>query len=415
MQLPTPLIFAYQSIIKQKTRFVLTVLSMSIGIALVMVVFSASYGLQAMINGQLAKFGTGIIEIETKVPNTDKSSNENSTGQAQGIVITTFKNKDLDAIKAHPNISYIYGAVSGQEAVSYNEKLIKTFVMGIGSEAPDVDGSKVQSGRFFTKEEDYSLSQVAVLGYKAWNKLFDGDDAVGKSISIRGKKFRIVGVMEERGSALFVDLDDQIFIPLNTMQKRILGTDYVSFATAKMIDSSKTLDTQADIMDIMRNQHDITDPNKDDFAVNTMDEAQDILGSIISSVAVLLIALVGISLVIGGVGIMNIMYVSVAERSFEIGLRKSFGARARDILWQFLTESLVVTGTGGVVGIIIGALLAYGVSVIAISNGYTWEYRISLISIVIAVGFSVFVGLVFGLYPAKKAAALNPIEALRKE
>lgn len=393
----------------------LTVLSMSIGIALVMVVFSASYGLQAMINGQLAKFGTGIIEIETKVPSTDKSSNENATGQAQGIVITTFKNKDLDAIKDHPNISYIYGAVMGQEAVSYNDRLKKIFVMGIGSEAPQVDGSQVEAGRFYTHEEDVGLSQVAVLGYKAWNKLFEGEDAVGKNISIRGKKFRVIGIMEERGSALFVDLDDQIFIPLNTMQKRILGTDYVSFATAKMVDPSKSLGTQADIIDIMRDQHNITDPAKDDFAVNTMDEAEDILGSIISSVALLLIALVGISLIIGGVGIMNIMYVSVAERSFEIGLRKSFGATRKNILWQFLSESLVITGTGGVVGVIVGALMAYGVSVIAVSHNYTWDYRVSLVSIIIAVGFSVVVGIVFGIYPAKKAASLNPIEALRKE
>lgn len=415
MSLPVSFIFAYQSLMKQKTRFMLTVLSMSIGIALVMVVFSASYGLQAMINGQLAKFGSGIIEIETKVPSTDKTSNENASGQAQGILITTFKNKDLDAIKAHANISYIYGAVMGQEAISYNEKLKKLFVMGIGSEAPDVDGSKVLAGRFFTREEDVGLSQVAVLGYKSWNKLFDGEDAVGKNISIRGKKFRVIGVMEERGSALFMDLDDQVFVPLNTMQKRILGTDYISFATAKMIDPGKGLDTQADIIDIMREKHDITDPVKDDFAVNTMDEAEDILGNIISSVAVLLIALVGISLVIGGVGIMNIMYVSVAERSFEIGLRKSFGATRKNILWQFLSESLVITGTGGVVGVIVGAILAYGVSIIAVSHNYIWEYRVSLVSVAIAVGFSVVVGVVFGLYPAKKAAGLNPIEALRKE
>ncbi len=415
MSVPISLIFAFQSLLKQKVRFILTVLSMSIGIALVIVVFSASYGLETLVSGQLETFGTGIIEIETKVPSTDKSSNENATGQAQGIVITTFKNSDLDAIKKSTNISHVYGSIMGQEVVSYNENIQKSFVSGISYEAPEVDGTEVIMGRFFSREEDYGLAQVAVLGYKSWNSLFDGADPIGESISIRGKKFKVVGVMEERGSAFFMDLDDQIFVPLNTMQKRILGVDYISFAVAKMVDPSRSKDTQEEITEILRVEHDIDDPIKDDFAVNTMDEAADILGGVISSITILLIALVGISLVIGGVGIMNIMYVSVAERSFEIGLRKSFGATRGHVLWQFLTEALTITGTGGVVGVIIGTILAYGIALIAQGAGYTWKFGVSLTSIIIAVGFSMAVGILFGLYPARKASELNPIEALRKE
>ena len=184
---------------------------------------------------------------------------------------------------------------------------------------------------------------------------------------------------------------------------------------AKMKDGSQGKQTQERLNEIMREQHGITDPIKDDFAVNTMDEAQDMMGSVISSITSLLVALVCISLVVGGVGIMNIMYVSVAERTFEIGLRKAVGAKRKDILWQFLLEALLITFGGGVVGIIFGALLAYIVMILARSYGLTWVYHISFFSIFISVGFSVFIGFIFGIYPARKASMLNPIEALRRE
>lgn len=411
----TILQLAFKSLLKQKTRAILTILAISIGISAVIVVFAAGHGLNGMIKGELDVFGTGIIEIETKIPSVGKTSNENASGMAEGITITTFKNDDLDAIRKDKNISYVYGAVMGQEVVSYEDLLKKIFLMGVSYEAPLVDGSNVKLGRFFTREEEYSMSQVAVLGYKTWQDLFGDENPVGKSISIKGKKFKIVGVMEERGAAFMMDLDNIIYLPLETLQKRILGTDYVSFAVAKMKNPSISKKTQEDLTYIMREQHDITDPDKDDFAVNTMDEAQEMLGSIVSGITALLVALVCISLLVGGVGIMNIMYVSVTERTFEIGLRKSVGAKSKTILWQFLFEAIMITLGGGIVGVLVGAILAYIIKVLAIAYGLTWTYYISPISIFIAVGFSMFIGFVFGLYPARKAARMNPIEALRKE
>ena len=406
---------ALKSLLKQKTRAILTILAISIGISAVIVVFAAGHGLNGMIQGELDTFGTDFIEVEVKVPSVGKTSNENASGMAEGITITTFKNKDLDAIKKNNNIGAIYGAVMGQEAVTYEDVLKKMFLFGVSSEAPEVDGSKILKGRFFTEEEEKSISQVAVLGYKAWHDFFGDENPVGKSISIKGKKFKVVGVMEERGAVFMMDLDSTIYLPLETMQKRILGTDYISFAVAKMKDVSLSKKTQEDLTYIMREQHDITDPDKDDFAVTTMQEAQDMMSSILGGITALLVALVCISLLVGGVGIMNIMYVSVTERTFEIGLRKSVGAKSKTILWQFLFEAIIITLGGGVVGVIVGAILAFIIKVLAVNYGLSWTYYISPMSILIAVGFSMFIGFVFGLYPARKAARMNPIEALRKE
>lgn len=411
------LYFACQSLLKQKVRTILTVLAISIGIALVVTVFAAGDGLRGMVAGELETFGTGVVEIEVKVPNVSKTSNENASGMAMGNTITTFKNDDVEAMRQHENIKYIYGAMMGQEAISYGDEMKKMFLMGVGFEAPLVDETEVMMGRFFTKDEEYSLARVVVLGYGAWEKLFDGSDPVGEDITVKGKKYKVIGVLAERGSAFFFNLDDMVYVPLRTFQKRIMGVDYVTFAVAKMNDPSQGTQTQLDLTEILREQHGITtdDFDKDDFAVNTMDEAADMMGSVINSITILLVALVCISLVVGGVGIMNIMYVSVAERTFEIGLRKAVGAVRRAILWQFLLEALMITLGGGAVGIVFGAGLAYLVAVLARSYGLTWTYHVSLFSILISVGFSVLIGFIFGIYPARKAARLDPIEALRRE
>lgn len=406
---------AFQSLLKQKVRAILTILAISIGISAVIVVFAAGHSLDGMIKGQLDVFGTDIIEVEVKVPSVGKTSNENAMGMAQGITITTFKNKDLEVIKKNKNISAVYGAVMGQEVVSYEDTLKKVFLMGVSSKALEVDGTEVLLGRFFTEEEDLSLSQVAVLGYKTWKNIFDDQNPVGRNISIKGKKFKVVGVLAERGAAFMMDMDSNIYVPLETMQKRILGTDYMSFAVAKMIDPSLSKKTQEDLTYALREQHDITDLDKDDFAVNTMDEAQEMLGSIVDGIMALLVSLVGISLLVGGVGIMNIMYVSVTERTFEIGLRKSLGAKNKNILWQFLYEAVMITLGGGIAGVIIGAILAYVLKVLAVTYGLDWEYYIPPFSILVSVGFSMIIGFIFGIYPARKAARMNPIQALGKE
>jgi putative ABC transport system permease protein len=406
---------AKNSLLAQKTRSVLTILGISIGIAVVITILAAGKGLDKFIMSQLEIFGSDTISIEVKIPSTKGTSTENAIGQSSGVTITTLKNTDIEDVAKHPNIVAAYGWVIGQALVTYQGEIKTVTLVGQGYNMPEVEKFNLAEGRMFTKDEEDSLSQVAVLGSSVKDKLFGDDTAAGKTIYIKGKPFRITGTALKRGASFGMDMDNMIILPTKTMQKRILGIDYVRNIIAKMKDKNASKQTVEDLTFILRENHDITDPNKDDFTINTMEEAVSILGSVVSGITFLLVALVCISLIVGGVGIMNIMYVSVSERVFEIGLRKALGAKSKDILWQFLFESVLLTSIGGIAGVIIGALLALVVYFVAIANNFNWVYSVPFYSIILSVGFSACIGIIFGLYPAKKAAQLNPIDALRKE
>ncbi|MDD4476893.1 MAG: ABC transporter permease [Patescibacteria group bacterium] len=406
---------AISSLRRQKTRSILTILGISIGIAVVITIMSAGKGLDNLIMGEVEMYGSDMIEVETKVPNTKKTSMENAMGQASGVTITTLKNKDLEALLSHPNISSGYGMLMGQAIASYGSINKSIILMGEGYNLQEVEKFELDAGRIFTKEEENGLAQVAVIGSSLKEKLFGDEDALGKMFYISKKPFRVVGVAEKRGTALFIDMDSIAIIPTETMQKKVLGIDYLQTIVMKMKDADKSKETAAELNEIMRVQHDITDPNKDDFATTTMEEALSILKSIVGGITFLLVALVCVSLVVGGVGIMNIMYVSVTERTFEIGLRKALGAKNHDILFQFLLEAILLTTCGGVAGIIFGAIFSLVVYLTAVSYNLAWIYSIPISSILLSVGFSAFVGLLFGIYPARRAANLDPIVALRRE
>ena len=406
---------ALVSLKAQKLRTVLTVLGIAIGIAVVITIMAAGRGLDKLVLGQLDVFSPNTINIETKVPSTKKTSNENAFGQSTGITITSLNDKDIETVKKHPNIVSAYGVVIGQAIVKYAGETKTVLLWGEGSNMQDVEVFNLASGRLYSADEENSLYQVAVLGSVVADKLFGVDSAVGKSIYIKGKPFKVVGVAAKRGAMFGMDMDNVIYLPTKTMQKRILGIDYVRQIVAKAKDKLEIKNTVLDLEESIRENHDITDPNKDDFAVNTMEEAANILSNVINGLTFLLVALVCVSLLVGGVGIMNIMYVSVSERTFEIGLRKAIGAKNKDILLQFLMEAVVLTSLGGVVGIILGSIFALIVYWIAKYYEFSWIYSIPISSIILSLGFSAFVGLIFGIYPAKKAAALDPIEALRRE
>ena len=227
--------------------------------------------------------------------------------------------------------------------------------------------------------------------------------------------FKVIGVMEERGGSFGFDMDNLVYMPLQTTQKLILGIDYVSWISAEMIDTEKEEQTVDSINHILRDRHDISNPNRDDFGVMSMSDAQEMMDNIIGGITLLLVALAIISLLVGGVGIMNIMYVSVAERTFEIGLRKSVGASKKDILKQFLTEGVIITFLGGVLGVFFGIVLTYLIYFVAVYYDFDWPFTVSTVGIVTALIFSILIGLIFSLRPAKKAAELNPMQALRKE
>ncbi|PIT87615.1 MAG: hypothetical protein COU31_01990 [Candidatus Magasanikbacteria bacterium CG10_big_fil_rev_8_21_14_0_10_40_10] len=406
---------AIKSLRSQKTRSVLTILGISIGIAIVITILSAGRGLDHFLLSQLETFGSDTVWIEVKVPSVKKTSSENASGQATGITITTLKNKDIESVSANNNITAAYGYMMGQEVVGYQGLNRRMMLLGNGYAMPSVEKFEIASSRFYTKDEEDSASLVAVLGYTAKQKLFGDDDPVGKTIYIKHKVFRVIGVAKERGSAFFMDMDDIVVLPANTLQKKIMGVDYVSAIVAKVKDKNLLDQTVVELEYALRENHDITDPNKDDFAVSTMEEARGMLNTVVGGVTFLLVALVCISLVVGGVGIMNIMYVSVTERTFEIGLRKSLGARKRDISRQFLLEAVMLTVGGGIAGIILGTVFSLFVYLVALYYNFEWIYSVPLSGIVLAVVFSMAVGLFFGLYPARKAANLDPIEALRRE
>lgn len=413
--LKIPARIAFDAMRRHKLRAVLTILGITVGIMSVIVVLSAGRAIEDFIVGQVSMFGSDYIEVEVKVPSTEHVSTQNAESMAQGVTITTLMEKDAEELKKIANVKDIYSGQTGQAVFSYQGQNKVAMIFGVTSSFDAIDSGEVSDGRFFSDAEDKSLARVVVLGSKLKEKLFGGDDAVGKKIKIKKQSYKVIGVMKERGSAGIFSLDDIAFMPLRTVQKLILGIDYIQFIFVQVKDTSLTDLTADEITLRMRELHKIEDPKKDDFAVMSAAEALDLLGTITGAIKILLFALASISLVVGGVGIMNVMYVAVAERTFEIGLRKAIGAKRRDILNQFLAEAVTITFMGGLVGVVLGTGLSYLVSVVANSFGYACKFHLSPQYIILAVGVSVVVGLVSGLYPARAAANLDPMVALRKE
>ncbi|MFA9262125.1 MAG: ABC transporter permease [Undibacterium sp.] len=412
----TPFLFAIRTINTHRARTALALLGVVIGVFAIVVVTALGEGVKGYILGQVESFGTNLIQVEVKIPNTTAMSSENSTGRAQGTQITTLTVKDGEAMEKIANIEAVYAGTIGQERATYGSVGKRISLFGTGPDVALVDQNlKLLSGRFFTKEEDASLAQVAVLGSDIKETFFGSSDAIGEFITLKGEKYRVIGVLESRGAVAFLNFDTFTYVPVQTLQKKLLGVNYVQFVSIKMKDAAREVETVADIVALLRKRHDITDPNKDDFSVTSTKETQKTLGDVLGALSILLLALTSISLVVGGVGIMNVMYVSVSERTSEIGLRKAVGATSRSILQQFLFEALIITLLGGVIGILLGMLLTLVLGSLFASFGFPLPLSFSLQSFLLGVGFSTAVGVIFGLAPAYRAAELTPMEALRRD
>jgi putative ABC transport system permease protein len=384
----------------------------------VIIVYSAGEGIRGLLVNQLESFGTDIIQTEIKVPTSKKGTSGDTQGAmalASGVQVTTMTLKDLEDIKKIANILGGYAAIMAQEKVSYANEARKASLFGVSASYLDIDKSEVASGIFFSEEDDKSLNQVAVLGSGMKDKLFGDSDCIGKYITLRQTKFKVIGVMKSRGATFGLDLDDYIYVPIRSLQKKIMGIDYVMYMIHKFQDPKLSADTAEEIRRVMRQNHEISDPNKDDFRVSTMDDMMKILNTVTDALTWLLLAIVAISLLVGGVGILNIMYVIVSERTAEIGLRKAVGANYRHIMTQFLVEAVLITLLGALIGIMLGILFSWLLALGAGLAGLQWEFKIPLRAFVVSLTFSFVCGLFFGVYPARRAARLDPIEALRRE
>lgn len=404
---------AFVSLMRQRSRTILTIIAVAIGIASLIIMIAAGNGLKAMVLKELEIYGSDMINVEVRVPG--KGSAGSAMSSATGVNITTFKNKDVEEIRKSCNIEALFSYVTGQEIIKYQGEAKSAMIYGYGADAPLIEKLPIDTGRFYSPDEENSLAAVVVLGSKLKTDLFGDDDAVGKSVYVRGKPFRVVGVLKERGASFGFNMDALAYIPTLTMQKKLLGTDYVIGIAAKVKDESKMEDTKQNLIFLMRDLHGINNPDEDDFEVMTMADAQNMVGTVLSAITLLLAIIAAVSLVVGGVGITNIMYVSVIERTFEVGLRRAVGAKRQDILWQFLMEAGILTFLGGVLGVIIGAGISFLIYYVAISFGINWSYAVSPLSVVLSLLFSAFIGMFFGVYPAQKAANMDPINALRQE
>lgn len=408
---------AFSGMEANKTRTALSVLGIVIGVAAVIMIVSMGQGLQNLIMGQFSSLGTDLVSIQTKVPGEGLQNSMSS--RASGVVITTLKESDAEALrnkKRFPYIKTVSGYSSSMEIIKRGEEKKKTLLIAADSYYKDIDSSvQVQQGRFFTEDENKSLAKVVVIGKDLATELFGEDDPIGRTIKIKNDNFEVAGVLKPRGSVLSFNMDEIAIIPVKTSQKFLDGIDYVQELGIKLTDKKYIEQSREEMTVLMRERHDIKRPADDDFQIMTMDEALTAIGSITSAISVLLGLLAAISLFVGGIGIMNIMLVIVAERTREIGLRKAVGARYRDIMRQFVFEAIAISLLGGFIGIAIGISFSFLVSyLITAYGGFDWPFTVSVPAIIISFAVAAAFGIMFGWYPAKEAAALDPIEALRK-
>jgi len=389
-------------------RTSLTVLGVVIGVAAIVIVFSAGDGISRLISGEIESYGTNVVQTESKTPG------KNSASSAE---VTTLKLADMEAINKLDNVVSSYAASLCQQKMSYGSESKKGFVFGVSAPYAQIDTkTKLASGSFFTEEDDRSQAMVVVLGATLKENLFGEQEAVGNFIKVGTKKFQVIGVLAEQGgNTTFLNFDEMAYIPIKTLHKRILGIDYAMYFMHQLRDVSRAEETAEEIRALLRERHEISNPEKDDFRVSTMAEMLDTLGIVTDAVTYLLLAIVLISLLVGGVGIMNIMYVTVTERTPEIGLRKAMGATAQDVAWQFLIESLLITFWGWLLGTVFGILASYGLSLLAQAFNLNWHFLFPWQGIAFSLLFSLICGLLFGYRPAKQAAKLDPVSALRVE
>ena len=393
---------AIRSLISHKLRTFLTALGIIIGVASVISMISIGEGARQQTLSTISKFGTNIITIKPG----NKKSRHVSTGKVDTLML-----KDATFIEQNvPLITGVAAQVYRSAQLKFRNKNTNTTVRGTGEYYRRLANFEMQKGRYFNQQEINVAKRVCVLGATVVKNLFAEANPLGETIKVDGKNFMVIGTTEPKGALSWFDPDDQIFIPVTTAQKRVFGMNHIQSID---VQASKIEDLEVikkDITLVLRIRHNIPDGKEDDFYVQNSSQWLNSWGEAANTFTYLLGGIAAISLMVGGIGIMNIMLVSVTERTREIGIRKAIGAKKKEILEQFLIESVLISFLGGGAGVLLGI----GISEI-VSNIGEWETIVSTQSILLAFGFSVGIGIFFGFYPANKAANMNPIEALRYE
>jgi putative ABC transport system permease protein len=405
---------AFTSLRHHKSRSALTILGIVIGVVSIIFIVSMGGGAEDLIVGEVASLGAEIIWIE---PGREP---QGPTDLTTGLLNNTLKDKDILALMNKSNVPHLEAiapSVSVSGSVAYEGETYRPFIIGWSAEFfREVFKIFPDEGILFDELAIRNQEKVAVIGSKVKEELFGGSEAVGKNIKINGKNFRVVGVLPSKGQVLFFDVGELVLIPHTTAQSYLLGIDHFHEVWARVDHVDNIPVTVRDIEATLRERHSITDPKKDDFYILTQDNLLDQIGSILGIITAAIGSIVAIALVVGGVGVMNIMLVSVTERTREIGLRKALGATEKDIVLQFLTEAVMLTLIGGVVGLLIGAVFSYAAAVIITEYaGLSWSFEFPYFAALLAFAVSAAVGLLFGIYPARQAARKSPIEALRYE
>lgn len=403
----------FRALRANKVRSSLTVLGIVIGITAIMLIVSLGEGAQKLILSQIEGLGADTIVLR---PGREPSG---PSGFAQTLFADSITDREVDALKRKenvPDLVRLSPVVFLSDEVSYGGEVMRPTIFGWSAEfmvsMMDVD---IAAGQIFTEEDIKQSAAVAIIGSKVAEELFANEPPLGKNIRIKGKNFRVVTVLGKTGGAFF-NPDEMVIVPYTTAKTYLSGKDYYQEVMLKVGDPKKVARSVHDIEVTIRELHNITDPKKDDFYIETQQNAIAQISTILSILTAFLSAVVAISLVVGGIGVMNVMLVSVTERTREIGLRKALGARRRDILAQFLLEAILLTLVGGAIGIFLGIVLSYLASIILTQQlDVDWVFTLPLKAASIGLFVSAAVGLVFGGYPAWKAAQKSPIEALRYE
>jgi len=399
---------AFRALARNKMRSFLTALGIIIGVGAVIAMVSIGEGAKRGIEDRFASMGTNLLFVSP--------GSQNARGVHGGWgSVQTLKEEDAIAIGQEcPAVMYISPSVSARAQTIYGNKNWNTSISGTGDRYPEVRNWDVELGAYFDENMVKSAAKVCVLGADVKTNLFEDADPIGKVIRLKKIPFKVLGVLKKRGeSGGFGSRDDMITIPYTTAMRRLQGIDYIQSVDVRAVSADQMPQAQAQIEELLRVRHRIAPGAEDDFTVRNMSEIAETAAEATQMMTVLLGSIAGISLLVGGIGIMNIMLVSVTERIREIGLRMAVGARERDILLQFLTEAIVLSLMGGLIGIGFGVGASKLIKKIKMFAAFNTV--VSIESVLMAFLFAATIGIFFGFYPARKASRLDPIEALRYE